>query len=45
MKCISSLTMAPAAILILLCSALEERAKFIDNTERDNEVKKEVKRD
>ena len=33
--------MAPAAILILLCSALEELTEFIDNTERDNEVKRD----
>ena len=41
----SSLIMAPAAILkkvsILSCSTLEERTKFIDNIERDNEVKRD----
>ncbi len=38
--------MAPAASMRILSvlsgGTLEERIKFIDNTERDNEVKKEI---
>ena len=42
----SSLTMAPAAntekLSVLSGGTLEERKQFIDNTERDNEVKKRL---